>query len=50
MLAGQVKVHAVPPAGFTVTRNVQVAVFPAESVAVAVTVVVPIVKIEPDSG
>ena len=35
---------------FTVTVNEQVAVLPAPSVAVAVTVVVPFGKVEPEAG
>jgi hypothetical protein len=48
LLAGQLMV------GFwlsvTVTVKLQVAVFPSESVAVHVTVVVPFVKVEPEAG
>ena len=48
ILAGQVMLGAW--LSFTVTVNEQVAVFPWPSLAVAVTVVVPKLKIEPEAG
>jgi hypothetical protein len=46
MFALQVSAHS----GFTVTRNEQVLIFPDESVAVHVTVVVPTAKLDPEGG
>jgi hypothetical protein len=48
MLAGQVMIGF--SVSLTVTVNVQLAVLPAASVAVLVTVVVPFGKTEPDGG